>query len=333
MPAHFETIADLVKKVNEAVGYVASKSFACLDGDVLTYNDYMAAKNSFRVIIQMGAFSILLDNGLEISASDMGLPNNLPSSTVEVANSILLSYLRNVAGLYCNDLNYEDGFDCAKAMSSYLFSHNGYAVKAEMCWKSQEYNLKQEIYTTFEWVDLSTSFYEGYRHSTFRLKSPNLKREIDVAINKLARIASENKFDSLIDGLIDDLKGYPRGTCPEDYELDDFWEEICIQAQLGESYDWELYVDMVQSLVEKTVKDMDFEDRLKLWLYAKSVADYDETDLEFADEDENHDYITATLERGIYQSIMSNAGSYESEALSRAIDGPYYEDDEDGDDE
>lgn len=337
MSNYYDLAPDLLTAIMDRLKPLADEAFSRLDGDELTYNYYMKSKNDFLAVLKLSVVSLLQYKGFTISADDLDLRRELTSFLHETSNNIVFSYLRYTGNIRPDDDSNGEGFECYIEMAQYVFREGNYDVIAKEEWHQDEYewdnwDLNRAVFDVLHSIVCTSTEY--HFNSPFALKNHDLKKEMVSLKKSLALNASEEKFDSLIAELIDKLKKYARGTCPEDYELENFWEEICIQVQDQESYDWDLYADEVRDLADTTISSMPTANRLELYLYGSEESDYDLAYDEEATDDENYEAIEGALKSAVYNAIMSEAADYESPALTRALAREYgaYDEDEAEDD-
>jgi hypothetical protein len=122
---------------------------------------------------------------------------------------------------------------------------------------------------------------------------------------------------------ITDLEEMPY-DCPlpgEDCGLESMWEEICVQVQGEPSYEWDVYVETMETIVGGLIEELPRSARLALWLKTDQGCDWlhDHRDDERGEDAAPlcNDEITAVLMSG----LLEKARDFQNDRISRYLSG------------
>ena len=91
------------------------------------------------------------------------------------------------------------------------------------------------------------------------------------------------KTISLLVKITDTLSG-------DDSELQNAWDEICVQVQQEESFSWEIYETMTLGFIESFVKDIPSHLKQAIWLQTEAgvewMCDFDNLEENYVEQDQ-----------------------------------------------
>lgn len=309
----------MLEEVEENIQGLADEAFKSLDGDYLTYNSYVTGKERFMNMLRISVLSILQYYGVGATAMELRLPESISRELIEGGNDIALAYLRasNYEFITKDPFSTDDSYDYSKTAAEHVFYGNVYMEHVASRWK-EPYDFNDRLKFYFSWIEYAIDDY--VQCGRFRMCGYALEHEIEELQKELASEVSKDRLEKLVKVAIEKLKEYPNGTCPEDYELADFWEEICFQVQTEFSIDWNMYIDLIHITTDGIIDSLNREQILEIWLYGRYKADFDETDFAECYDEDNYIAIKETVHNALFKVVMEEAGIYESDSLSRALE-------------
>jgi hypothetical protein len=117
-------------------------------------------------------------------------------------------------------------------------------------------------------------------------------------------------IDEILTQTIEDLKSMRDDNLlsGEDSGLTNTWDEICVQAQHEESFYWDTYIEVIETLLDAKVDALTPEKSQLLWLATDAGVDW-----ECRDKDETDDDVPPVWDQEIVEYLKS-------ELISRACD-------------
>lgn len=85
---------------------------------------------------------------------------------------------------------------------------------------------------------------------------------------------SQDISDRLVISCIRDLKKIKDCLSSDDTELENAWEEICIQIQLEESYFWESYDCLTLDIISRYISKLKSHEMLAIWFQTDEGNDW-----------------------------------------------------------
>lgn len=156
------------------------------------------------------------------------------------------------------------------------------------------------------------------------------------AESAVAKAWADELTGQLIRKAIGDLEEMPYDSplSGEDSGLETIWDEICVQVQQEQSFFWDTYLEVMETLLGGLVEDLSRPARLALWLKTDEgwgwLCDYRDDD---AGEDTAplcNDEITAML----MACLLEEAENFENDRINRYLsDGEDNEDEDEDEDE
>ncbi len=104
----------------------------------------------------------------------------------------------------------------------------------------------------------------------------------------------------------------------QDSGLVNIWEEVCVQVQLQESGEWELYEDMMEGMVEMEVKEMKWHQLVAAWLCTEAGGEWRFTEEE--DREEPHVDPDVVSNWIYHEQLISMANDYTNERIREYLD-------------
>jgi hypothetical protein len=105
-------------------------------------------------------------------------------------------------------------------------------------------------------------------------------------LHGIANQVAEENAQRICRKVIRQFQKMPAVMSGEDSGLDNVWDEICVQQQIEESYNWRSYEEMIEALVECEVEDLKSHEQSALWFQTTEFMEW-ETD---QDEVDGSDY-------------------------------------------
>lgn len=138
---------------------------------------------------------------------------------------------------------------------------------------------------------------------------------INATENLSKRLDGEILFNEIVSATIDMLKNQETTFSPEDLKLDNIWEEICYQQQVGESFHWDMYMENLEFMIDVAIDDCAKK-------YKASVSGVIEAIYGYYDEEET-DYgeIETDVKEDVRNKILSLAA--DDECVRKQVDRKY----------
>lgn len=311
-------MADIVLEAEKNTKALVEHIFEYVDGNKLSYNDYVRGKEKLTAILNLCVIMVFIDNKILDVVGKIESPEKIERCQFELAYAIVASYNRQDAIRYIEDIYYVDNYDFLPGLANMVFDNSNYCAEILKTWRASK--IDECVVDYLDYIECIANFECQIDIPVTRYKSKKTFADIKQATEDLALIFSEIKNNKYADEIINELKDYPRGTCPEDYGLKDFWEEICIQVQDEESIDWEMYSDIVDDIISSKIDELPYFEILRLWIYGTTVYEFDETDLENDLDDDSYYNILNCVKGVMRKLVMNEASNYESETLMNAIE-------------
>jgi hypothetical protein len=112
----------------------------------------------------------------------------------------------------------------------------------------------------------------------------------------------------------------------DDSELENAWDEICVQVQQEESFYWETYETMTLGFIESIVNDIPYHLQQAIWLQTEAGFDW-MCDIDDQDEDcaKDHDpWVNIDdITKYLLSEILSKAGDWSNSRIRAYMDGQY----------
>ncbi|MEB2786380.1 hypothetical protein [Algoriphagus persicinus] len=133
--------------------------------------------------------------------------------------------------------------------------------------------------------------------------------------SQVLSVFAQECISKIVSQIIRKLQSFKITLSGEDSDLENTWDEICVQLQGEYAYKWDLYEDTVLDLIENEVKKLPFHAQLAIWLETESSYSYDEEE-----DDLELKYDPSDVCRHIKSIIFQKAGDWSNRRIKRFLE-------------
>ncbi len=131
--------------------------------------------------------------------------------------------------------------------------------------------------------------------------------------------------------VIRDLRKITEGMqSGDDSPLKNVWDEICVQMQTEESVMWEVYLDVISSLIKSELKPLSREILQSIWLQTNEGGDWESEIADQISEGELKEYdVTVACNEDdiaeyiLHEYILHAASDFTNKRIEKFIDEGY----------
>ena len=131
----------------------------------------------------------------------------------------------------------------------------------------------------------------------------------------IARELGELLSQRLINGCIRDLqKMESSGLSGEDSDLQNVWDEICVQQQIEESIYWSAYLETINCVIKSRLDDLKLYELDAVWLLSSEGEDWD-----WEEENERETYPVSKTEVASYlqYELLNKANDWSNARITK----------------
>ena len=138
---------------------------------------------------------------------------------------------------------------------------------------------------------------------------------------RICKDLSMHVIRRILNSTIRGLQGMDAGLSGDDSGLKNVWDEIVVQVQGEQSYDWDTYLLTMTCLIDGAVVDLQRYELEAVWLLTPEGEDWDceneeDRDVNPACDDEVVNYI-------LNDHLLSKAGGYENQRIRTYLEESY----------
>jgi hypothetical protein len=134
----------------------------------------------------------------------------------------------------------------------------------------------------------------------------------------IVREVAEQACRRCVNSIRGSLQKMPAELSGEGSELGSVWDEICVQVQYDESFQWDAYMQTMLAFVEAAIEDLAQFEREAIWLQTEPAFEW-ETE-ETRERDPYPIYVGDIVDYVMQEHLLPEAGRWKNPRIRAFID-------------